>query len=83
MGQGLSIAALILGIMSLFASWLPGFGLIFVIATLTISFLALKQKSKGKGMAIAGLVMGFLALIPAIITALGILGMVAFFKGAE
>lgn len=77
--SGLSVAALIFGIISLFICWLPLLGLLFVICTLSISFISLKKiknnKKEGQGMAIAGIVMGFLSLIPAVVMTIALFGM--------
>lgn len=65
--SGLSIAAMVLGIVSLVLCCTGWGGIICGILAVIFGGLSLKGKKGGKGMAIAGLVCGIIALIPSII----------------
>jgi hypothetical protein len=71
--NGLAIAALILGVGSLFFFWVPFVGLVclpFALAGIVCGFMALstaKQTGSGKGMAMAGVICGAIAIIGAIL----------------
>jgi hypothetical protein len=60
--NGPAIASLVLGIVSLFISWIPFFGLAMPIVGLVMSSIGMKRLS-GKGMAVAGLVLSIIALV--------------------
>ncbi len=64
--QGLSITAMVVGIVGAVFSWVPFLGLILGIIAATFGGVALYQgkqgKQGGKGMAIAGLVLGIFAI---------------------
>ncbi len=70
--NGMAIAALVLGVGSLFFCWIPFFGLVclpFALGGVVLGVLGLsaaKKTGTGKGMALAGLVTGALAIVAAI-----------------
>lgn len=55
----MSIFALLFGILS----FIPGIGVIFIVAALVVSIICLAKKKAGKGLAIAGLVLGIFGVI--------------------
>ncbi len=59
---GLAITGMIVGIVALFAGWVPVLGLVIAIAGIIISILALR-KHQSKPMAITGIVAGAIGLI--------------------
>jgi CubicO group peptidase (beta-lactamase class C family) len=65
--NGIGIAAMVVGIVSLFLWWIPLLGLVVAIVAVVLGILGIRKASKGeatnKGMAIAGLVTGILGLI--------------------
>jgi len=76
-GNGLAIASLVLGILSLCASgviWCGG-----ILSVVGIVLGALGINSKGKGMAIAGLVLSIVGLLLAIIIRVALRGVVGQF----
>ncbi|HVM18452.1 MAG TPA: DUF4190 domain-containing protein [Egibacteraceae bacterium] len=76
--NGPAIAALVLGIVALVLSWLPGINIIAVllaIAALVTGFIGIRNANRGapgKGMAIAGVVTGALGLILAVLILVGL-----------
>ena len=64
--QGLSITAMVVGIVGAVFSWVPFLGLVLGIIAATFGGVALymgqQGKQGGKGMAIAGLVLGIFAI---------------------
>ncbi len=85
--NGLAIAAMVVGIISLTIGWLPFGGLILGIAAIVMGAIALKQKTN-KGMSITGIVTGAISLIwnlfitAVFVTAMFALGGVATYGGA-
>jgi hypothetical protein len=82
-GNGMAVAALVLGIVSVVLSWVPFFD--WVLAALAIIFGAVgistanKRMGAGKGMAVAGMILGIITI------ALGVVFVVwvfAVFRGA-
>lgn len=68
-GKGLSIASLVLGIVSvIFSCCLWYIGLPCGIIGLVLGILSMKKKAPGKGMAIAGIILSAVALVLGIIT---------------
>ena len=61
--SGFAIAALVLGIISLFLGWIPVFGQILCLLAIIFGIIPLFGNKSGKGMAIAGLVLGVVMLI--------------------
>ena len=70
-GQGLAIAGMVLGILSLVCCCISPFNVVFSIIGLILSIVSLVQKKPGKGMAIAGLVCSIISLIPAVLVVIG------------
>lgn len=68
--RGLSIAALVLGLVGLFLSWFL-FGLPSLLAVI-FGHVALKREPAGRGMAIGGLVTGYLVLLLGVLGAVGL-----------
>ena len=64
--NGLSVAALVVGIVAFVSGWIPLWGVLVGIAALVLGILALK-KTNGKGMAIAGIVTGGLGALTGIL----------------
>lgn len=64
--SGLSIASLVLGIISLFTCCLGVVGAVFASLAILLGLGSFIAKQSGKGMAIAGIICGIIALIPAI-----------------
>jgi hypothetical protein len=70
-GNGLAVAALVLGILSVVFSWVPFFD--WVLAVLAVIFGAVgistanKRMGAGKGMAVAGLVLGLITVVLGIV----------------
>lgn len=65
--SGLSIAAMVLGIISLCSSCFGFIGIVCGLLAVILGGIALATKADGKGMAIAGLVCGIVAIIPSIL----------------
>ncbi len=69
--NGIGIAALVVGIVSLFTWWIPVLGLVVAIVAVVLGIVGIRKASKGqatnKGMAIAGLVTGALGLIASLL----------------
>ena len=69
--NGIGIAALVVGIVSLFLFWIPFLGLVLAILALVFGIIGIRKASRGeatnKGMAITGVVTGALALVGALI----------------
>lgn len=61
--QGITITALILGIISLFFGAIPVLGLLLGAAAVIVSAVALSKKVHSRGMSIAGLITGILGLL--------------------
>ncbi|MDQ3306466.1 MAG: DUF4190 domain-containing protein [Actinomycetota bacterium] len=65
--NGIGIAALVVGIISLVISWVPFLGLLLAIVAIVLGVLGIRKASRGeatnKGMAITGVVTGGLALL--------------------
>ena len=64
--KGLSIIALVFGILGLVLCWVPYLGLICCLVGIIIGIIALVKKNQ-KGTAIAGLICGIIGIIPALI----------------
>ena len=64
--NGLSVAALVVGIVAFVSGWVPLWGVLVGVAALVLGILALK-KTNGKGMAIAGIVTGGLGALTGIL----------------
>jgi len=60
--KGMSIAGLVLGIVSLVFFFIPFIGLITGIIAIVLSAISLKQKKGLKGLCIAGLVLGIISV---------------------
>jgi hypothetical protein len=70
--NGIAVASMVVGILSLFFSWIPIIGLIgFIggIVAIILGIIALK-KSAGKGLSIAGIVTGAISVISSLVIAL-------------
>lgn len=70
--NGLCVAGMICGIVSLCGFWVPFGGIVIAVVGAILSGIGMKQVTQnpmlgGKGMGIAGLVCSLLALIPAVI----------------
>ncbi len=65
--QGITITALILGIISLFFGAVPVLGLLLGAAAVIVSAVALNKKAHSRGMSIAGLITGIIGLIIGVI----------------
>ena len=65
--NGMGVAALVLGIVALFLSWIPVLGLGLAVLAVIFGILGLSKARRGladnRGMAIAGLVLGGIALL--------------------
>ena len=72
--QGLGITALLVGIVGLFISWIPGVGLLLPIIAIGLGYFGMKHKS-GHTMSLTGLILGcigiFIALVVIIVAAIG------------
>ncbi len=67
-GIGLSIAALVCGILSILCCCvLGGLGLIFAIPAVILGIIALNKKAAGKGMAVAGTICGGIGVVLCIV----------------
>ena len=87
-GNGVAIAAMVLGILGLIMWWIPGLGLIVALLGLIFGIVGMKKAGriggKGKGLAITGLITGILGLIPGTIwTCLAIFVTAVGISGAE
>jgi len=71
--NGLAVASLVLGIVSLFLFWVPFLGWVPVLVALVLGLIAL-QHPYGRGMAIGGLVCAGIALIIKVIFWVMLLG---------
>lgn len=80
-GNGIAIAAMVLGIISLVLFWIPFLGLICGVLGAIFGFVGLGKSNriggKGKGMAIAGLVCGIIG------TLIGVWYVIAVFAAAN
>jgi len=69
-GNGMAVAALVLGILGLVFSFAMGIGFIFALMGLIFGIVGMKKANriggKGKGMAVTGLITGIIGLIPAL-----------------
>jgi hypothetical protein len=85
-GNGMAVAALVLGILSLILSWLLVVD--FILAVLAIIFgavglsAAAKRGGAGRGMAIAGLILGALTIVLGIIFWIVVYGVITSTCGA-
>ena len=68
-GNGLCVAALVLGIISIFTCWIPYVGITIALLALIFSIIGLVKKH-GDGKAVAGLVLAILTGIPAMVVIL-------------
>lgn len=83
--NGLAIASLVTGIVSIFFCWL---GLILSVLAITLGFVGLNQikndtTQKGKGLAIAGIICGAIALLLEILLILMWIGLFAVSRNLE
>ena len=78
--KGLSVVALVFGILGLVACWAPFFGLICCLVGVVLGIVALVKKNQ-KGMAIAGLVCGAIGIIPAALISIATGALVSIFGG--
>jgi len=65
-GNGLAVAGLVMGILSLVLFWIPFLGILLGLLGLIFGGIGIGRANKvgkGKGMAIAGLVMGIIGLL--------------------
>lgn len=79
-GNGSAVAALVLGIVSVVLSTIPGVGLILGILTVVLAWLGLRRANEGapgRGLAVAGLVLGIVA------TSIGLLALVVFNEAVD
>jgi len=71
--SGLAITAMVLGIVGVVCSWLPGLNFALGIAALVIGIIEFKKigagksSPKGRGMALAGIILGSIAIFAGII----------------
>lgn len=72
--NGIGIAALVIGIVSIFLFWFPVLGLVLAILAVVFGIVGIRKASRGeatnKGMAITGVVTGGLALVGAILASI-------------
>lgn len=73
-GQGLAIAALVLGILALLSTWIPLVGLFLLVlslAAVVLGIVALVQvsrgRARGRGLAIAGIILGLLSVVVSVL----------------
>ncbi|HJT59559.1 MAG TPA: hypothetical protein VJ761_23825 [Ktedonobacteraceae bacterium] len=71
-GRGIALAGFILGLVSIFTSWIPFLGMIVSIVGIILSAMGQRSISR-KGLAIAGLILSILTLIVALILTIAIL----------
>ena len=74
--SGVSIAALVLGILALIFCWVPFLGLILGIVAVILGLKGMKTDKENKGIAIAGLVLGIIAVVVG-----GIFSLILFIGG--
>lgn len=76
--NGVGIAALVVGIVSLFVWWIPFLGLVVAVVAVVLGIVGIRKASRGaasnKGMAIAGLVTGALGLVASLIITIFFVG---------
>lgn len=73
--QGITITAMVLGIISVFFGAIPVFGLLVGAAAVIVSVMALSRKAHSRGMSIAGLITGIVGLL------IGLLVTIMLFTG--
>jgi hypothetical protein len=70
-GNGLAVAALVLGIISIVFSWVPFFDWLLAILAIIFGAVGISAANKrggvGKGMAVAGLILGLITVVIGII----------------
>lgn len=73
-GQGLAVAALVLGILALLSTWIPLLGLFLLVLSLAaigLGIFALVQisrgRARGRGLAIAGIILGLVSVVVSIL----------------
>ena len=79
--SGMSVAGMVLGIITLVGFWIPIGSVILGVLAVALSGAGISQTGKpgysGRGMAITGLVCGIVGLVPSVIFMIGFLGAVS------
>jgi uncharacterized membrane protein len=71
-GRGIALAGFILGLVSLFTSWIPFLGILVSVVGIILSAMGQRSISR-KGLAIAGLVLSIITLVITVIVTIAIL----------
>ena len=84
-GNGAGVAALVLGILALFASWIPIFGLVLPVLAVIFGVVGMRKVRRGEAtnreMALAGVILGAIALVISLLATL--IGAAVLFKTDE